>query len=69
MVYASPAVKADPAEVAAAAAEGAAPPAGVPALVMFRPFDPWAPNSDWTATLGEGEEAMCLATGERRARY
>ncbi|KAG2451888.1 hypothetical protein HYH02_003663 [Chlamydomonas schloesseri] len=63
VVYASPAVKADPAEVAAAAAEGAPPPAGVPALVMFRPFDPWAPNSDWTATLAEGEEALCLATG------
>ncbi|GIL74869.1 hypothetical protein Vretimale_2446 [Volvox reticuliferus] len=37
--------------------------AGVPAMVMFRPFDPWAPNSDWTAPLPPGEEALCLATG------
>ncbi|KAG2485280.1 hypothetical protein HYH03_015955 [Edaphochlamys debaryana] len=34
-----------------------------PSMLCFRPFDSWAPHSDWTAPLPPGEEAMCLASG------
>ncbi|GLC67606.1 hypothetical protein PLESTF_000580000 [Pleodorina starrii] len=65
VLYSSPATKGDsPSE--GAGGEGGE--GGVPAMVMFRPFDPWAPNSDWTAPLPAGEEALCLAT-ELAASY
>lgn len=30
---------------------------------MYRPFDPWAPNTDWSMTLPTGEEPLGLAAG------
>lgn len=32
-------------------------------MVMFRPFESWAPNSDWTVGLPAGEEACAVAAG------
>ncbi|GLI69517.1 hypothetical protein VaNZ11_014153 [Volvox africanus] len=58
VLYASPPTKGDAPQEGGASGD-----MGVPAMVMFRPFDPWAPNSDWTAPLPPGEEALCLATG------
>jgi chromosome transmission fidelity protein 4 len=34
-----------------------------PSTVFYRPFDAWAPQSDWTVTLPKGEEATCIAIG------
>ncbi|PSC69197.1 WD repeat and HMG-box DNA-binding 1 isoform B [Micractinium conductrix] len=31
--------------------------------VVYRPFESWAQNSDWTLTLPKGEEAECAAAG------
>ena len=31
--------------------------------ISYRPFDAWAPQSDWTMTLDEGEEAQAVAVG------
>lgn len=39
-------------------------PDAVPGMLMFRPFEQWAPNGEWTAALPTGEEALCLAVGE-----
>lgn len=33
-------------------------------MVMYRPFESWAPNSDWTVGLPAGEEACAVAAGE-----
>ena len=35
----------------------------VPSQVFYRPFDSWAPNSDWTVNLAKGEEATAIAVG------
>ena len=37
--------------------------AGVPSMLAFKPFDSWAPGSDWTLGLPQGEEAVAVATG------
>ena len=34
------------------------------ATVLYRPFESWAPNAEWTYSLSKGEEATCIATGE-----
>jgi chromosome transmission fidelity protein 4 len=34
-----------------------------PSTLVYRPFDAWAPNSDWSLGLPEGEEAECIAAG------
>ncbi len=34
------------------------------AMLVFRPFEQWAAHSDWSAALPEGEEVLCLASGE-----
>ena len=34
-----------------------------PSTVVYRPFDQWAPNSDWSFGLPAGEEASCIAAG------
>jgi chromosome transmission fidelity protein 4 len=34
-----------------------------PSTIFYRPFDAWAPQSDWTVTLPKGEEATCIAIG------
>ncbi len=34
-----------------------------PSTILYRPFDAWAPNSDWTLTLPPGEEAAAVAAG------
>jgi chromosome transmission fidelity protein 4 len=31
--------------------------------VVYRPYESWAPNSDWSLTLPKGEEAECAAAG------
>lgn len=33
-------------------------------MVMYRSFESWAPNSDWTVGLPVGEEACAVAAGE-----
>ncbi|CAL8470187.1 g9729 [Coccomyxa elongata] len=38
--------------------------ADAPSMVMYRPFESWAPNSDWTVGLPVGEEACAVAAGE-----
>ncbi len=43
-------------------------PDAVPGMLMFRPFEQWAPNGEWTAALPPGEEALCLAVGESLGR-
>lgn len=39
----------------------------VPALVLYRPFEQWAANSDWSAPLPAGEEVVAIAAGEATA--
>ncbi|KAK9832382.1 hypothetical protein WJX74_008412 [Apatococcus lobatus] len=34
-----------------------------PAMLVYRPFEAWAPNSDWSLPLPETERPMCLAAG------
>ncbi|KAL4519312.1 hypothetical protein Ndes2437B_g05172 [Nannochloris sp. 'desiccata'] len=34
-----------------------------PSTLVYRPFDAWAPNSEWSLGLPEGEEAECIAAG------
>lgn len=34
-----------------------------PSTLVYRPFDAWAPNSEWSLGLAEGEEAECVAAG------
>ena len=31
--------------------------------IFYRPFDAWAPQSEWTMTLDEGEQAQAVAVG------
>lgn len=31
---------------------------------LFRPFDAWDGNAEWTAALPEGETALCVAAGQ-----
>jgi chromosome transmission fidelity protein 4 len=46
----------------AAGAPGAA--AGTPAMLVYRPFDAWAANAEWSVALPAGEEAACVAVGD-----
>lgn len=32
-------------------------------MLAFKPFDSWAPGSDWTLGLPQGEEAVAVAAG------
>lgn len=32
-------------------------------MLAFKPFESWAPGSDWTLGLPQGEEAVAVATG------
>ncbi len=34
-----------------------------PAMLVYRPFEAWAPNSDWSLPLAEGEVPLALAAG------
>ena len=34
-----------------------------PSTIVYRPFDAWAPNSEWSLGLADGEEAECIAAG------
>eukprot|EP00887_Chlorella_sp_A99_P000454 scaffold17.g454.t1 len=34
-----------------------------PSTLVYRPFESWAANSDWSLGLPAGEEAVCVATG------
>lgn len=34
-----------------------------PAMLVYRPFESWAPHSDWSLPLPEAERPMCLAAG------
>eukprot|EP00873_Tetraselmis_striata_P018043 jgi/Tetstr1/438307/TSEL_026874.t1 len=34
-----------------------------PSTIMYRPFDFWAPKSDWTISLPQDEEAECIVAG------
>ena len=34
-----------------------------PSMLAFKPFDSWAPGSDWTLGLPHGEEAVAVAAG------
>lgn len=36
-----------------------------PSTVMYRPFEFWAPKSDWTVSLPAGEEAECVVAGRQ----
>ncbi len=36
-----------------------------PSTVVFRPFDSWATNSEWTIGLPQSEEAVGVAVGDR----
>lgn len=38
--------------------------ADVRSTVVYRPFEAWAPNSDWTVSLPKGEDATCVAVGQ-----
>jgi len=35
-----------------------------PSTLVYRPFESWAPNADWSMGLPAGEEAECIATGD-----
>ena len=35
-----------------------------PAMLVYRPFDPWAANSEWMVQLPEGEKATAVAAGD-----
>lgn len=35
-----------------------------PSTVVFRPFEPWSANTDWTVGLPQGEEACSVAVGD-----
>ncbi len=37
--------------------------ADAPSTLVWRPFDSWAANSDWSLGLPAGEEACCVAAG------
>ena len=37
--------------------------ADAPSTLVWRPFDAWAANSDWSLGLPAGEEACCVAAG------
>ena len=34
-----------------------------PAMLVYRPFEAWAPNSNWSLPLPDTERPMCLAAG------
>lgn len=38
---------------------------GRPATISYRAYDAWASQSDWQASLPEGEQAVCVAVGGR----
>ena len=35
-----------------------------PSTVLYQPYESWAPHSDWSLGLPEGEEAECVAAGQ-----
>ena len=37
--------------------------AEAPSTVVYRPFESWAPNSEWSFGLPAGEEVVCIAAG------
>jgi chromosome transmission fidelity protein 4 len=37
--------------------------ADAPPTLLYRPFEPWAANTEWQAALPAGEEPLCLAAG------
>ena len=34
-----------------------------PSMLSYRPFEAWAPGSDWAVSLPAGEEAQSIAVG------
>lgn len=60
-MFASPASEAAPPMLDVP--DEAQPSTSTPAKLFYRPFESWAPNSDWTLDLPAGEEALGLAVG------